>query len=508
MIENFLKTKTNSDLLCRTILGLERETIRTTREGFLSLEPHPRSLGSAFRHPLIKTDFSEAQLEYATKPSYRIESVLRSLEQLHNYTVRKLASNEFLWPFSMPPRLPENEDEIPLALYGNSPDAIKKTIYRRGLGFRYGRKMQTISGVHINISFSKFFLNWASKIRYNQPLSYDTQNQLYLDTIRNFNRYSFLLIYLFGSSPSADRSFCRPYSRLKPWKSDTYLNETATSIRLSELGYTSTVQNSLNLSFNAMDEYLDGMSYAISTIYPPYSKYNNPEMLSDNPDDFSRWNQLNDCYLQIENEYYSLIRPKQIADPNERPIEALRKRGIRYLEVRCIDSDPFSSSGVSMDMIAFSQLFLLYCLLKESPSMSREEKKDWESNQFAVVWSGRDLGTKYTVLGETKGLREWFLNLYSDLERLAIFWDHRESCNRYKSTLYSRSLQKQRRKIEDPGETPSGKILSILKSRNLEFVDLGKEMGLKYRSYWMENPLDSRIENKLDILRRESLDEP
>lgn len=499
MIQNFIKTKSNSDLLCKTILGLEREAMRTDSMGNLSLTPHPENLGSALTHPLIKTDFCEAQVEYATKSSHRIESVLRSLGQLHAFTTRNL-DEEFLWPFSMPPALPDKEEEIPLALYGNTKDAMKKTIYRRGLGFRYGRRMQTISGVHINISFSKYLMNWASQTRYSQELSQDTQTQLYLDTIRNFNRYSFLLVYLFGASPAMDKSFCKKIAQLEEWESNTWYGKGATSLRLSELGYTSQVQNTLPISFNNIEEYTKGLCYAISTVFPSYTKYNNRSAYRDR-------NQLNDYYLQIENEYYALIRPKQIPDGDERPIDSLSSKGIRYLEIRCVDSDPFHPLGVTRETIAFNQLFLLYCLLSHSPFMDENEKKDWDANQYKAVWSGRDLNTKYQIFDHSKTIKEAFYDIYSDLLEVAEFWDKRESCSQYRSTLYRDSLAIQKAKIDSVELTPSHKILSELKRNRKSFLEYGLELGAIYKKDWMDTNMEPRVLSKMVAMAKQSLEE-
>lgn len=137
--------------------GLEKESMRVGPDGMLAKTPHPAHLGSSLTNHYIKTDFAEPQLEYATHPRPKIEANIRELQDLHIYTFRQL-DNELIWPFSMPPILPKDENEIPLGQYGTSHSGRWKTIYRHGLGLRYGRRMQTISGVHYNFSFSKVFL--------------------------------------------------------------------------------------------------------------------------------------------------------------------------------------------------------------------------------------------------------------------------------------------------------------------------------------------------------------
>lgn len=507
MINKFINSQNNSEFLCKTILGLERETMRTTNEGVLSQTSHPKSLGNPLNHLLIKTDFCEAQIEYSTKPSYRMKSVLKSLELLHHFTVFNVPENEFLWPFSMPPKLPENEMDIPLAYYGESWEGVTKTVYRRGLGFRYGRRMQTISGVHINISFSKYLMNWASQVRYREPLNSQTQSKLYLDTIRNFNRYSFILIFLFGASPVFDSSFSNSEKNLVKWKEKTKLAPFGTSIRLSELGYTSKVQNNFTISLNSLEDYVRDLKKYTSTTYPSYSKFNNFKSINPTLEEFKNWNQLNDYYLQIENEYYSLIRPKQIPEENKRLLDILNEKGIRYLEVRCMDIDPYSPIGVNEEALSFMEIFLLYCLLKESPPMNFEEKKIWDNNQETVVWYGRETEKLYQVLGDSKNLKDWFLSILPDLEKIADYWDNRVKCSVKGPRSYMQSLNFQKQKIEDFSKLPSQKILNELKNKNLEFLDLGKSLGIHYKKEWISTPLEKRAKQRLEAKVKESWNE-
>lgn len=491
MLELFLKNKKNVKLLSRTILGLERETIRTTNLGNIALTSHPTKLGSAYTHPVIKTDFSESQVEYATKPSIQTRIVLKNLSDLHAYTQEAIQA-EMLWPFSMPPILPEDDEKIPLALYGKTPDAEKKTIYRRGLGLRYGRKMQTISGVHVNVSFSKPLMEWVAKHRYNSKLTQDIQSEIYLDTIRNFNRYSFLILYFFGASPAMDKTFTKKIPNLEQFNKNTYYGKHATTLRLSELGYTSQVQNSLFISTNSMKEYIADLCSAINTKFPPYSKYNK--------EGNSKKLQLNDHYLQIENEYYALVRPKQIPKGDERPIDSLNRRGIRYLEVRCIDVDPFSPIGVSEEAILFTQIYLMHCLLIESPKTSHKEKQDWDNNQYEVCWQGRNLATEYSILGEKKTIVEAGNYLLKQMQGIAEFWDQNSKTNKFTEVIKNQMF-----KLEHPEETPSGAILKIFERDGIGFLDLGIKLATKYKQYFMQRGLEDKVRMKLDTMRDQSL---
>lgn len=441
-------------LLKRGKHGLERECLRVTENGDLSMKPHPATLGSALTNPFIKTDFSEAQIEYATKPYRSSGSALKQLTELCSFTAKEI--NELQWAFSMPARLPAEAD-IPLALYGNSQEGQKKTIYRRGLGYRYGRKMQTISGMHYNLSFSHDLLHYLQSEYYHDQ----NPSEQYLGTIRNFNRLSPILFYLFGASPAYDASFEAKIDSIQKLDKNTYFAPHATSLRLSDIGYTSRVQNSLDISLNSLEQYINDLCHAIRTTYPPFSQFNE-----------AAENQLNDHYLQIENEYYALIRPKNTPRENEKLLDVLKNRGIIYLEIRCLDLDPFEAAGTDRNRLAFLELLLYYCLLLESPAASREEHLQWMDNQTHVVVEGRKPGCKIQYLGDTLPLKDFGRRILDDMESLAVQFD-----KVVESNLYSEALQLQREKFEDVEKTPSARILSELREKKMSFIDLGLELS-------------------------------
>jgi len=130
--------------------GIEKESLRADAAGRLALGPHPQALGSALTHPHITTDFSESQLELITGALPGPAQALDELRRVHQFVYRHIG-DEVLWASSMPCELPE-EDQIPLGHYGSSNVAQAKTVYRQGLSWRYGRRMQTISGIHYNWS--------------------------------------------------------------------------------------------------------------------------------------------------------------------------------------------------------------------------------------------------------------------------------------------------------------------------------------------------------------------
>ncbi len=233
--------------------GIEKESLRVRPDGKLSTRPHPAALGSALSHPHITTDFSESQLELITGVHAGVEACLEELTQVHQVVYRRIG-DEMLWCSSMPCGLPA-DDAIPLGRYGTSNVGRAKTVYRMGLAHRYGRRMQTISGIHYNFSLP------------------GVSNDGYFSLIRNFRRHSWLLLYLFGASPAVCSSFVAGRTHdLKALKSGTLYRPGATSLRMGPLGYQSDAQASLAVSYNSLESYGASLQDALTRPYPPYEK--------------------------------------------------------------------------------------------------------------------------------------------------------------------------------------------------------------------------------------------
>jgi glutamate--cysteine ligase len=306
--------------------GIEKESLRARADGTLATTPHPERLGSPLTHPHITTDFSESQLELITGAHSSVDAMLEELAAIHQVVYRALVekeADEILWCASMPCDLPP-DDEIPLGRYGRSNVGRAKTVYRMGLAHRYGRRMQTISGIHYN---------WSLPRR---------SNDEYFALVRNFRRNAWLLFYLFGASPAVCESFVEgnPNHGLQRLVPGTLYLPYATSLRMGRLGYQSDAQSSLTVSYNSLADYGKSLYEALTTPYAPYEKIGLREGNGE-------YRQLATSLLQIENEFYGKIRPKRRIHPGERPLHALRERGVEYVEVRLMDLDPFSPIGIT-----------------------------------------------------------------------------------------------------------------------------------------------------------------
>ncbi|XOZ32308.1 glutamate--cysteine ligase [Halomonadaceae bacterium KBTZ08] len=435
--------------------GLEKEGLRVDPDGAIAQTPHPQALGSALTNPAITTDYSEALLELVTPVCGSTPELMAAIEGIHGYVHRHLGE-ERLWPLSMPCRL-DGEQSIPIAQYGTSNIGMLKTVYRRGLAWRYGRIMQSIAGTHYNFSLpDAFWQQWQQQLGDPGPLG-EFRTQQYFWLIRNFRRQSWLLMYLFGASPALDTSFMNgKRSGLEPSGERTLLQQGATSLRMSDLGYNNQAQSSLDICFNRLETYTETLDNAIHTTWPPYRDIG---LFQD-----GQRIQINDSVLQIENEYYSAIRPKRVTESGEKPLHALQQRGVEYVEVRCLDLDPFSPVGVTEDQLDFMDLFLLHCLVSDSPLIDDNECDSLDNAFQDVVRHGRSPGVRFCFGAGAEELAGAGHRILDQLESLAAVLPGAE---RYQAVLAS-----MRARLDDPAQTPSGRLLGEL-GDGRDLVDWG-----------------------------------
>ncbi|MDF2182600.1 glutamate--cysteine ligase [Neptuniibacter sp. CAU 1671] len=475
----WLKTSGQEHLLSQLQHGIEKEGLRVDQQGQLSQQPHPRGLGSALTHEQITTDYSEALLEFITPVFSQPEQGIEYLADLHRYAYTQL-SDEQIWGGSMPGELPP-ADQIPIAEYGSSNIGQLKHIYRVGLEHRYGRAMQTIAGIHYNFSLPCGF--WPLYQQYkgsNTPLQ-GFQSAAYFALIRNFRRYSWLLLYLFGASPA----LCSSFMKDKPHNLEQFDDETlylpwATSLRMSDLGYSNKAQSSLGICFNQLNTYLNSLHQAIHTPHPPYEK------IGIKVD--GQYRQLNSNILQIENEYYSDIRPKRVIRSGEKPIHALMNRGVEYIEVRNIDINPFLPVGIDAAEADFLNLFLLSCLFMGDDDISAAECGEISENQQRVVNRGREPGLTLTFKGEAIALQDWGIALLEQLSLTAATLDRVNQ-----NTRYSETLAIQKAKLLDSSLTPSAQVLAAMRDQHLSHAAFVMQQSQLHQQTLSASPLNQDL---------------
>lgn len=448
--------------------GVERETLRVNGDGSLATDPHPEALGAPLTHEWITTDFSESLLEFITPPESQVSTTVNQLVDIHKFTYESIGE-QYLWPMSMPCFVSSTTD-IPIARYGSSNIARMKEVYRQGLHNRYGSMMQVISGVHFNFSLpDEFWQQWCAL--HNEAWNKDTQSAHYFALVRNFRRNAWVIPYLFGASPALCSSFIShkevSHKFEKVGKGTLYMPY-ATSLRMSDLGYTSSAQSSLKICYNDLSTYVSSLRVAIGQKAQDYAHLSH--------DEINGWQQLNDNVLQIENELYSPIRPKQVAKPLEMPSNALEDRGVSYLEVRSLDVNPYSPVGIDREQFHFLDVFLVHCLLQPSDKLDRRSMDRGQQNVTETVNRGRDPALMLDNNGTPMLLKDWGTALTADLLKVAALLDKVKQTDAHTQAVYN-----QQAKFLDPRITPSGKWLSTLLDNNIDNSALALELAKEYK---------------------------
>lgn len=470
--------------------GIEKESLRITQEGKLAQTPHPAALGSALTHPYITTDYSEALLECVTPPYSEIQETLAFLSLIHQFVYRHL-DQEILWATSMPCAVKDDRN-VPIAYYGPSNVGRMKAIYRQGLGYRYGRMMQTIAGVHFNYSVPEtFWPIFKEQEKDSRPLR-EFIDDNYFCLLRNFQRLGWLASYLFGASPAVCKSFLKEKPQdFTEYDEGTYSLPYATSLRMSDIGYKNKNQASLDISYNHLAEYTAGLTRAIETPYRPYADIGT--LVN------GEYRQLNTNLLQIENEYYTFIRPKQIAQPGEKPTLALKRRGVQYIELRALDVSAYDPLGVNETQLRFLEALLLLCLFKESPFMDTDERQAVERNQRSAACCGRDPRLVLQQNGYSRRLQDWANEICEEMEGVCELLDQGEA-----EQPYTAALKNQVKVIRGVEQTPSARILAEMRQKQETFNDFAMRLSRAQAQHFKKLPLSEEQYHYFTRLARQS----
>ncbi|KPK40072.1 MAG: glutamate--cysteine ligase [Gammaproteobacteria bacterium SG8_47] len=476
-----------------SLVGLEKESLRASVLGGIAQTPHPPALGSALTHPYITTDYAEALLEFITPPCADRRQALEFLRDAHLFVYRHIGA-ETLWGTSMPCVL-AGDASIRIGYYGESNAGRMKHVYRRGLGYRYGQTMQVIAGVHFNYSLPDRFWSLYQQLEGSAGALRAFKDAGYFAMIRNLQRFGWLIPYLFGASPAVCRSFFGDKPTPLPlFNESTYYEPYATSLRMGDIGYTNRKEGETGAKacYDDLDAYVTSLTHALTKTCPQYEKIG---VVVD-----GQYRQLNANVLQIENEYYSTIRPKQLLQGNEKPTLALKRRGVQYVELRSLDVNAYEPLGISEQQLYFLEAFMLFCLLHDSPPLDREETREIDENQLATAHEGRDPELNLMCQGRPRPLREWAAELCDAMQGACELLDRFEPDN-----PFGRSLAAQRELVRDPEQTPSARMLAEMRHSSEGFYAFARRMSETHRRYFNSQSLSPEREQFFASLAAESI---
>lgn len=450
--------------------GIEREALRINQDGKLSQLDHPQALGAALTHPYITTDYSEALMELITPPSNDIKQTFSQLKDVHKFVLDNLP-NEKLWPMSMPCFI-SNEDDIRIAQYGSSNIGTMKTTYRKGLKNRYGSMMQAIAGIHYNFSLPTEFWKLLHEIDGSDKFVHEYQSDRYMQMVRNIKRYVWVVTYLFGASPAMCKSFLQGREtgfEFEGFGKGSIFLPNATSLRMSDLGYTNSAQSALQIRYGSLTSYIEKLREAIRT---ESEEYKDIGVKVD-----GEYKQLNHNILQIENELYAPVRPKQVAESGEKPTDALENRGIMYIELRALDVNPFAPYGITLEQMRVLDVFLLFCLFTEENDLPCSQQIEAEGNQDKIVMTGRQDGLMLSRNCEEISREQWLTDIFVDFGEIAAWLD-----KHYGGSEYQQAIAEIAPAVTDPSQTLSGKLMTQLLAEQKDNGILGLEFSKRYKA--------------------------
>ena len=371
-----------------------------------------------------------------------------------------------------------------------------KHIYRRGLGYRYGKVMQVIAGVHFNYSLPESFWRLYQQVEGNTQTLREFIDDQYFAIIRNLQRFGWMVPYLFGASPAICKSFLggKPTS-LHEFDANTYYGPYATSLRMGDIGYQNNKENEIGIKacYHNLDSYIQSLQHAINTPYKGYEEIGVKVA--------GEYRQLNANILQIENEYYSTVRPKQILEGYEKPTMALKRRGVRYIELRSLDVNAFEPLGINATQMKFIEALMVYCLIQDSPKISQAEQGEIDKNELDVAHYGRDPKLTLQRNSQPISLKQWALEICDDMKGVCELLDRS-----HQGSPYMDALAEQREKIIDPELTPSARMLKTMRDRGEGFYHFARRMSQQYFDYFRQVELTAEQRRYYDDLSQASLD--
>ena len=473
----------NSQSIENGKIGIEKESLRIDKSK-ISSTSHQHFLGNSLCNRYITTDFSEAQLELITPPLSSSKLTIDFLDNLHHYATKSIGG-EYLWPFSMPIKT-GSDSEIPIAGYGESNLGVFKEVYRKGLSHRYGHAMQVISGMHFNYSFPKSILSFFS-LSEDQTLNKELKKTVYFRTIRNLHRMNWLIIYLFGCSPIISKNLLSNNYNFIKLSKDYYYLPYATSLRMSDLGYKNNNQSSLFVSLNSLEEYASDLRAATEELSKDFHKIYSSTI--------GRYPQISSNLLQVEDEHYGVARPKSMNTSIDRQTSKLLLNGVDYIEYRSMDLNPFSRVGVESNDLIFLEAFMIYCTLKSSPAMNSQEFINVSKNDLTVATRGREPKIKLKKEGKMIDLKSWANKVFDEITPIIELMGHQSSIIEY-----------YRSRLTNPELTLSASLLRKLREEEIDYYDLGEQLGMSNKNHYMNKGKDNNSNwNLFEKEERESL---
>ncbi|WP_239253723.1 bifunctional glutamate--cysteine ligase GshA/glutathione synthetase GshB [Listeria ilorinensis] len=400
--------------------GLEKENLRVTPDGKLALTPHPAAFGAKEDNPYIKTDFSESQVEMITPVCNSIDEVFDFVKNLQDIVSLELSDGELLWPNSNPALLPK-EEEIPIAVY-RTPDHPNR-LYREHLAREYGKKIQLLSGIHYNFSFSeKLLTGLYEEYHMEQETMADFRNRMYVKTAKYFMKNRWLLVYLTGAGSIYPTGYTTTPAEKTLADGVTWM-ENGTSLRNSSYGYKN--KTPLHIDYNSFDSYIQTIGEHIT-----------------------------EGKINSMREFYNPIRLKN--SHTDQSLDSLAKNGVEYLEIRSLDLNPLEPNGISKETLRFVHLLLITGLLSADTELCHNSQTISDRNEEQIALYGLSQPSIIECDGSEKSFVEAAFAELDKMQQLVETFAHDRE-------LLLKTIHEQRTRILDPQKTIAWQMLERVK---------------------------------------------
>ncbi|MFV0440292.1 MAG: bifunctional glutamate--cysteine ligase GshA/glutathione synthetase GshB [Lachnospirales bacterium] len=329
--------------LLDTEQGLEREALRVHKDsGVISRTPHPKVFEPKELHPFIKTDYSEAQLEFVS-PVFKNNLELYNFMNLsYDIFSEAIAEDEIIYPYSWFPKITDI-DTIEIAKFDETEFGISSTRYREYLTEKYGKDKQLISGIHYNFSLSETFLKKFYTLSKTEITYKRFRTEVYFKIMRNYNRYKFFITYMQGATPFG---YDKNGDKISGY-----------SLRNSKYGYKNT--EPIDLDYDNVDIFLESVKNAIKN-----------------------------KKIYDEREIYTAIRLK---GKNKTSLQEIVEKGVKYVEIRNIDVNPLEKSGISLAELDLLKIFILFCFLYDDCDCDTMNVEGENNLETVALSSSRDI---------------------------------------------------------------------------------------------------------------------
>jgi glutamate--cysteine ligase len=182
-------------------------------------------------------------------------------------------------------------------------------------------------------------------------------------------------------------------------------------------------------------------------------------------------------------------------------LHALRERGVEYVEVRCMDLDPFEPVGIGAPTVHFLDVFLLHCLLSASPPDTPDEIAALARNQHRAAAFGRQPGLRLERGQGEVTLVEWTAQILEECAPIAEAFDRALGTH-----VHRAALQAANESLKNLDSLPSARVLGAMQAEHdSSFIGFVRQQSLHTQRQLLGLPWSAEDEARFSEMARVSM---